>query len=562
MNEPAGFALNRIGFAGTAVIAIIVVRGIVLAATPLSFDEAYYWLWSKHLAAGYLDHPPLIAFLIRAGTTLFGDTSIGVRALTWLLSAAATWAVWRTAKILDGNSWTAIVAALIFNVMPMIAVESGVATPDAPQLAAAAFMLLFLAKIRQTSDGRWWIAVGIAAGFALLAKYTAFFLGAGILFWLMVAPKQRHWLVSIWPWLGAAVALVMFAPVVLWNAQHGWISFAMQFGRTAGGSFTLRYIGEFLGGQLLLASPFIGLLAVAGGVTAFRRYQNADLLLPACLVVPAAGYFLVHSLHDRVQGNWPSFLYPALALLAAGAYANWKKRAAHAPAPIALASAFAKATADKPLAVPSPKIAGALFDPPSPPSRRSGAPDLTPPLRSPALWRVREGGRGGLMSFMQLTRRAAVPVATVLVAAVYGQALFGAIHMRDPVSRLLGFGMEPVVGDIETAAAREHASAVVTTNYALTGWLAFYSDRGTHVIQLNERSRYLNDASPDAKLLRGPLIYVSQERNEEMDYLSQRFAHVVPLEHVLRTRNGAVLDRYAVFRLDEPRGAVLSYETK
>lgn len=528
-------ALSRTGLAGAAVIAIVLVRGIVLATTPLSFDEAYYWLWSKHLAAGYLDHPPLIAFLIRAGTTLLGDTSIGVRALPWLLSAAATWAVWRTAMTFDANSRIAAIAALMFNVMPMIAIESGVATPDAPEIAAAAFTLLFLAKIRQTGDGRWWIAVGIAAGFALLAKYTAFFLGAGTLFWLAIAQKQRHWFASFWPYLGAALAVAMFAPVVVWNWQHGWISFAMQFGRTSGGSFALRYLGEFLGGQLLLASPFIAVLAAAGAATAFRRFQNADLLLPACLVLPAVVYFLVHSLHGRVQGNWPSFLYPALAVLAAAAYVNWKKRSAYVPAQIALASAFATATADKSRAIPAPKNAEAFFDPPP---------------------------RGGLTFFMQVTGQAAIPVAVLLVAAVYGQALFGAVHVRDPVSRLLAYGMGPLVNDIESVSAREHASAVVTTNYALTGWLAFYLDRGTPVIQLNERSRYLNEASPDSQSLRGPLIYVSQERNEEVDYLSQRFAHVVPLEHVLRTRNGAVLDRYVIFRLDGPGAAVLSYDTK
>jgi hypothetical protein len=393
----------------------------------------------------------------------------------------------------DGDSRTAAIAALMFNVMPMIAVESGVATPDAPEIAAAAVMLLFLVRLRQSGDGRWWMAVGIAAGFALLAKYTAFFLGAGILFWLLVAQKQRHWFASVWPYLGAALAFAMFAPVVVWNAQHDWISFAMQFGRTASGSFTLRYIGEFLGGQLLLASPLIAILTVAGIAGAFQRFRSADLLLPACLVLPATAYFLVHSLHDRVQGNWPSFLYPAFAVLAAAAYVS---------------------------------------------------------LVANNSWSTR------------FTRQAAIPVAMLLVAAVYGQALFGAIHVRDPVSRLLAYGMEPLASDIETASAREHASAVVTTNYALTGWLAFYLDRSKPVIQLNERSRYLNEASPDPQNLRGPLIYVSQERNEEIDYLSQRFAHVVPLEHVLRTRNGAVLDRYVIFRLDDPKAAVLSYETK
>src|SRR5690348_9636869 len=239
----SGFS-RQLDSAVIAVFALVLLRGIVLAATPLSYDEAYYWLWSKHLAAGYLDHPPLIAFLIRGGTAIFGDTSIGVRFLPWLLSAAATWAVWRAAGQILKNREAAAIAALLFNLTPMVAIESGIATPDSPEMSAAAFVLLFLAEIAESGYGPWWIATGIAAGFALLAKYTAFFLGAGILVWLTAVPMQRRWYASFWTYAGAAIALLMFLPVVVWNAEHGWISFARQFGRTADGAFTLRYLGE------------------------------------------------------------------------------------------------------------------------------------------------------------------------------------------------------------------------------------------------------------------------------------------------------------------------------
>jgi len=223
--------LRSLNATTVAIIALVLVRGVVLAATPLSFDETYYWLWSKHLAAGYLDHPPLIAFLIRGGTAIFGDTSTGVRLVPWLLSLAATWAVWRAAAKMLKSRTAADLAALLFNLMPMIAIESGIATPDSPEISATAFVLLFLAEIAESGYGPWWIATGIAAGFALLAKYTGFFLGAGIILWLAVVPKQRRWFRSFWPYAGAAIALLMFLPVVLWNAEHGWISFARQFGR-------------------------------------------------------------------------------------------------------------------------------------------------------------------------------------------------------------------------------------------------------------------------------------------------------------------------------------------
>ena len=480
--------LSRIAI---AVIGVVLIRGIVLAATPLSFDEAYYWLWSKHLAAGYLDHPPLIAFLIRAGTILFGDTSAGVRIVTWMLSGVATWAVWRTASKITKSAEAGAIAALLFNLTPMIAAESGVATPDSPEIAATALVLLVLAEIAETGYGPWWIAAGIAAGFGLLAKYTAFFLGAGILVWLAVVPKQRHWFASFWLYLGAAIALAMFTPVVLWNAQHDWISFAMQFGRTGAGAFTLRYLGEFLGGQLLLVTPFIAVLAAAGMISGFRQSGLPDLRLPACILLPGTVYFLGHSLHDRVQGNWPSFLYPALALAAAAAYLPLSKQ---------------------------PTI-------------------------------------------VNFSRRLAVPVAAALVGAIYVQALFGVAHLRDPVSRLLAYGMDGVVADIDGLRKREDAAAIVTTNYAITGWLAFYLPGHPSVVQLNERSRYLNETSPDPLLFRAPLIYVSQVRNENVEYLSSRFAHVVPLAHVVRSRNGVKLDEYAVYRVDTPKGDVLSFDT-
>ena len=145
--------LRSLNATTVAIIALVFARGIVLAATPLSFDEAYYWLWSKHLAAGYLDHPPLIAFLIRGGTTIFGDTSTGVRFVPWLLSLAATWAVWRAAAKMLKSRTAAGLAALLFNLMPMIAIESGIATPDSPEISATAFVLLFLAEIAESGYG-------------------------------------------------------------------------------------------------------------------------------------------------------------------------------------------------------------------------------------------------------------------------------------------------------------------------------------------------------------------------------------------------------------------------
>ena len=110
----------------------------------------------------------------------------------------------------------------------------------------------------------------------------------------------------------------MFAPVVLWNAEHDWASFRLQFGRVGSGGFTLRYLGEFLAGQFGLASPFIAILGVAGLVS-IARAPGSHRALIAALMAPAIAFFIWQSLRGRVQGNWPSFLYPAFAMAAVAA---------------------------------------------------------------------------------------------------------------------------------------------------------------------------------------------------------------------------------------------------
>lgn len=308
----------RISLALVAVL--IVLRGVMAAMLPLSADEAYYWLWSQHLSLGYYDHPPAIAWLIRAGTMLFGDTPFGVRFAGILLSLPASWFVWRGAAAILKNEDRAALAALLFNLTLMISVELLAATPDMPSVVASAAFVYFLARVQQSGDGRWWLAVGVAAGLGLLSKYSALFLGLGTLFWLLLDGRARKWLATVWPYLGGVVALLIWAPHLLWQAQHDWMTFAFQFGRVGGDAFTLKYLGEFLGAQLGLATPLIFLLMVIGLWRASRR--GDDKLVLAVLVWTGIAYFLQHSLHDRVQGNWPCFLFPALAILAADAFAT------------------------------------------------------------------------------------------------------------------------------------------------------------------------------------------------------------------------------------------------
>src|ERR1700758_5646182 len=101
------------------VLVLLVLRLLVAAWTPLTFDEAYYWAWSKHLAGGYYDHPPMVALLIRAGTMIAGDTELGVRLVSILLALPMSYAIYRSAALLFGSARVAATATILLNVTLM-----------------------------------------------------------------------------------------------------------------------------------------------------------------------------------------------------------------------------------------------------------------------------------------------------------------------------------------------------------------------------------------------------------------------------------------------------------
>ena len=287
--------------------------------TPITFDEAYYWMWSKHLAGGYYDHPPMVAVVIRLGTLIAGDTEFGVRLVSILLALPMSWAIYQAAAILFGSRRVAASSAILLNITLMAAVGTMIVTPDAPLLVASSLLLFALAKVLQTGRGVWWLAVGAAAGCALLSKYTALFFGPAILIWLVAVPKLRHWLISPWLYLGGLVALLLFSPVILWNADHHWVSFIKQMGRARIEDFRPFFIAELIPTQIAFATPLVWMLGVMGLYALYRRRAGA---LPARVLVNTifwtiVAYFAWHSLHARVEANWFAPVYPAFVIAAA-----------------------------------------------------------------------------------------------------------------------------------------------------------------------------------------------------------------------------------------------------
>jgi 4-amino-4-deoxy-L-arabinose transferase-like glycosyltransferase len=336
-------------------LGLTAIRLVAGGSIHLTEDEAYYRLWAQHLQLGYFDHPPMIAWWIRAGGLVFGDTPLAVRLIPALASGLNTWLIGDLARTLGASPRTAFRAALWYNATLTVCLGAMLAIPDAPASLFWTITLCCLARTRGGDRTGWWLAAGLAAGLAVMSKYSALFLAPGVLLWLAVTPGGLKALRRRGPWLAAAIAIAIFAPNVVWNAQNHWESFTKQFGRVAPHGVSPAHVAEFLGAQFLLLTPPIAIFAGLGVMRGWRT-GAVNLRLPIAVSAPFALYLLVHSLHDRVQGHWPVPLFGALAICAAVAaermperpWADWVRRLTPAPGFAIAAAALAM------IALPAP----------------------------------------------------------------------------------------------------------------------------------------------------------------------------------------------------------------
>jgi len=301
----------------------IAVRLAAAALEPLAPDETYYWEWSRRLAAGYLDHPPAIALFVHAGTLLFGATPIGVRVASVLAGAVASVVLIRTAGELGGDR-AMLRAAAIIACMPLAQLGLALATPDAPLLLFWSLALAALVpalRSESTPGARLlaWALGGLATGCALSAKYTALLLVAGTAIALVTLPALRRTLATPGPYLALALALAVFTPNLVWNAQHGWASIAYQLthGLTAHRGTALQHELRLLGAQIGLVTPLLLAMLAAAVYQAMRAPHDPIRTAFAIIASVSWLFFLASALRAAVEPNWQAPAYLSAIVLAA-----------------------------------------------------------------------------------------------------------------------------------------------------------------------------------------------------------------------------------------------------
>jgi hypothetical protein len=294
-------------------------------------DEAYYWIWSQRLEAGYFDHPSLVAWVIRPFTEMFGSSAWAIRlpsVLTWLLGA---WLAYDLGERLYGRRSAGLLAMLVWASLPIVQIGFHIVTPDTPMLLFGWLSYYFACRAVMEDRAALWALTGLAIGLAVAGKYPGAVIAIGLFLALPLSREGRRYLRTPWPWLAILLALLAFAPVIWWNAERDWISFAFQLGHgieAAGPAeeSTLELLLLYLGGQLGVAMPWTLIAMLYAALFGARRLLQAHSLHYPILLLGFLLPLLIFgaaALTTEGHPNWPVSAYIPGTLLLAGVLDRW-----------------------------------------------------------------------------------------------------------------------------------------------------------------------------------------------------------------------------------------------
>ena len=313
-----GLLAARFGYLASAVI-------------ELSEDEAYQWLWSKHLDLSYYSKPPFIAYAQWIGTQVWGDRELGVRFLAPVLSAATAWGLSGFVARLAG--WrTGFFLVAVLTSMPLLSVGSIILTVDALTVAFCTLAMVAGWKALEKDCTGWWAVVGVGLMGTFLSKYFSPFLIAGFAAFFWIHPPARRHLRRPGPWLALAMNAVAILPVIFWNSRNGWITFIhlQQRGNLdQPWSFRPQFLPEFIAATLGLMNP-VFLVGVVLALVGFWRRRRSSVATDApmdetrslalryvlCFGLPVFLFYLAYTLRSRVQPNWVATTFAPLAVFA------------------------------------------------------------------------------------------------------------------------------------------------------------------------------------------------------------------------------------------------------
>ena len=301
---------------------------LVLSPAGLHGDEAQYWAWAQELDAGYYSKPPLIAWVIAGTTALFGDAEWAVRlASPFLHTVAATFA-FLSARRLFGDR-AGFVAAAAYALMPGVTLSSAIISTDALLLAFVSGFVWFWVRLQDGGGMGSAVGLGAMLGLGLLSKYAMVFPLAGLALATLVHAPTRRFVLSAKGLVAGAIAAVIFAPNILWNAANDFATVSHTGDNANMSDGAGLHPGEwleFFGGQFGVFGPVTFAALLVALVWAVRRGGTVRAISLAVLVPLAV--ISVQALLSRANANWAAAAYGAAPVVLAGwaVAGRWRMR--------------------------------------------------------------------------------------------------------------------------------------------------------------------------------------------------------------------------------------------
>jgi 4-amino-4-deoxy-L-arabinose transferase-like glycosyltransferase len=339
--EPLSSALAALRFVSLDGWAILIIAGATVAhaafvsTTGFSIDETYDVVMARSLALSYQDHPPAIMWLVAAAVHVFGsENHFVVRLPTLMVAAAQSWLVYRlTALAFD--KWAGLFAVIALALSPLFGFYLGaIAVTDGPLLFGLAGAAFFLARgLFDVRPMNWrdWLLAGLFFGIACLSKFSAVLVLPGLALFLLSVPRHRGLLLTPGPYLAALTTLVMFTPVIAWNAENGFAAFIFQGSRAAlDGHTHLDRLLSHTGFLLVAMGPAVWLIQIGALAAAlWRGPRDERAWFFATLAIAPIAFFAVIDVFgfEGVQGpHWLASGYLFTFPLVGAAVARWRPR--------------------------------------------------------------------------------------------------------------------------------------------------------------------------------------------------------------------------------------------
>ena len=298
-------------------------RLLIIGKLGLTVDEAHYWVYSKFLDLSYYDHPPMIGYIIKIFTDIFGINEFAVRLPSVIIFIITSWLFFLCVKKIF-NERIAFIGTVLINILPVFSFLGAVVTiPDSPLSLFWMLSFYLFINIIETKESKYWYMLGITVGLAFLSKYTAVMIYPSIILFLICSKENRFWFAKKEFYLSMIISFLIFLPVVIWNIQNNWASFGFQlqhgFGKSLP-SFSFTLFGRSIGAQAGYVSPFLFIffcyVAYVLIKDAFFKRQK-DALYVASFSLPVLLFFNAIATFNEILPHWPAMGYLILTVYAA-----------------------------------------------------------------------------------------------------------------------------------------------------------------------------------------------------------------------------------------------------